>query len=85
MPERWLNPKTAPDTDFVPFGAGPRFCLGYQLALCEMKVFLATMARKIDYNLIKDHGGDVEWNPTMSVIPQPSDGVEISVREAVVT
>ena len=49
-----------------------------------MKVFLATMARKIDYNLIKDHDGEqVEWNPTMSVIPQPSDGVEISVREAV--
>lgn len=76
VPERWLDPKTTPDTDFVPFGAGPRFCLGYQLALCEMKVFLATMARKIDYNLIKDYDGEqVEWNPTMSVIPQPSDGV----------
>jgi cytochrome P450 len=83
VPERWLDPKTAPDTDFVPFGAGPRFCLGYQLALCEMKVFLATIARKIDYKLIKEYDGAVEWDTKMSVIPQPADGVEISVREVV--
>ena len=44
------------------------------------------MARTIDFNLIKDYdAGEVEWNPTMSVIPQPSDGVEISVREAVLS
>eukprot|EP00581_Thalassiosira_minuscula_P039987 CAMPEP_0184464176 /NCGR_PEP_ID=MMETSP0740-20130409/56008_1 /TAXON_ID=385413 /ORGANISM="Thalassiosira miniscula, Strain CCMP1093" /LENGTH=100 /DNA_ID=CAMNT_0026838637 /DNA_START=6 /DNA_END=304 /DNA_ORIENTATION=+ len=40
QPERWLDDETKP-TEYMPFGVGPRFCLGYNLAMAEMKVFLA--------------------------------------------
>ena len=46
VPERWLNPETTP-TDFIPFGAGPRYCLGANLATLEIKVFLAVFARRV--------------------------------------
>ena len=78
VPERWLDEKTRPDNDFVPFGAGPRFCLGYNLALVEMKVFLATLARKISFQL--DRQENIEWQTGMGVMAQPADGVMVSVK-----
>ncbi|GBP77547.1 Cytochrome P450 9e2 [Eumeta japonica] len=41
-PERFSeeNMKTAKSFTFMPFGVGPRNCIGYRFALLEMKVFL---------------------------------------------
>ena len=38
-PERWLGEFTRPSQDFMPFGAGPHYCLGVHLAFAEMKLF----------------------------------------------
>merc|ERR1712232_1331682 len=38
-----------PDSDwYVPYGFGPRYCLGKNLAQLEKNIFLATMVRKIE-------------------------------------
>jgi retinoid hydroxylase len=77
QPERWHEAETTP-SDYVPFGAGPRFCLGYNLAMMEMKVFLAVLARKAssfqltNYPPVPKH--PVKWNP-YTIIPRPKDGV----------
>ena len=34
---------------YVPYGCGPRHCLGRNLAQLEMKIFLATVARKLEF------------------------------------
>jgi cytochrome P450 len=73
--ERWLQPETKP-SDFIPFGAGPRYCLGYNLALLEMKVFLATLARRIDSYQLVNGDNKIKWNPA-TMIPKPIDGVLI--------
>ena len=77
QPERWLDPETTP-SDYIPFGAGPRFCLGYHLAMMEMKVFLATFARKVAaFELTNYPVGSkrtVKWNP-YTIMPRPKDGV----------
>lgn len=47
-PERWLADARCPAHDtraFVPFGAGPRFCPGRNLALLEIKSAIAMLAR----------------------------------------
>ena len=79
VPDRWLSPDTTP-TDFIPMGAGPRYCLGSNLAYAEMKIFLATMARTIDFKLVKEQE-PVEWKLT-SIIPKPKDGVVVEVVTA---
>jgi len=84
VPERWLDEATRPTTDFIPMGAGPRYCLGATLAYTEMKVFLAVLARKIDFSLANQNllaGQDVVWK-RMSIIPKPDDGVPIVVSKS---
>ena len=46
-PERWVDrkPKTY---EWIPFGGGIRRCLGAALAMAEMRVVLAEMARRLD-------------------------------------
>ena len=86
QPERWLDETTRPFNDFIPMGAGPRYCLGSTLAYTEMKVFLATLARRMDFGLADGNlksGEDVEWK-RMSIIPLPKDGVPIVVKPALV-
>ena len=53
-PGQWLNNETIPkDGDYMPFGCGPRYCLGATLAMIEKKIFLAAiMARKLDFSII---------------------------------
>lgn len=78
-PERWLDDKTKP-ADWMAFGVGPRYCLGANLALAEMKVFLALFAQRVDFNLTNTTADNVEWKK-LSIIPKPKDGALISVTD----
>ncbi|CAB9514925.1 hydroxyvitamin D-1 alpha hydroxylase, mitochondrial [Seminavis robusta] len=79
QPDRWIDPATTP-SDFVPFGAGPRFCLGYHLSMMEMKVFLAIFARSVTSFHLQNYSAEtkrpIKWNPS-TIIPRPTDGVEL--------
>jgi len=63
-PERWLKDDDTYETPngewYVPYGYGPRYCLGKNLAQLEMKIFLATMVRKIGF-------------PKLSMLPENYD------------
>lgn len=52
-PERFNeeNRKTRENVVFLPFGAGPRNCIGLRFALMEMKLFLSTILSK--YRFVK--------------------------------
>eukprot|EP00573_Skeletonema_grethae_P012391 CAMPEP_0201700108 /NCGR_PEP_ID=MMETSP0578-20130828/27028_1 /ASSEMBLY_ACC=CAM_ASM_000663 /TAXON_ID=267565 /ORGANISM="Skeletonema grethea, Strain CCMP 1804" /LENGTH=530 /DNA_ID=CAMNT_0048187059 /DNA_START=74 /DNA_END=1662 /DNA_ORIENTATION=+ len=78
-PERWLDDKTKP-TEYMPFGYGPRFCLGYNLAMAEMKVFLALLARRVDFNLVNMNQDNVTWKKA-SIIPKPADGAVVELAQ----
>eukprot|EP00562_Extubocellulus_spinifer_P024522 CAMPEP_0178675566 /NCGR_PEP_ID=MMETSP0698-20121128/35451_1 /TAXON_ID=265572 /ORGANISM="Extubocellulus spinifer, Strain CCMP396" /LENGTH=555 /DNA_ID=CAMNT_0020319747 /DNA_START=93 /DNA_END=1760 /DNA_ORIENTATION=+ len=81
-PDRWQNNATKPSA-WLPFGEGGRRCLGERLAMTEMKIFLATMARKVDYDLVNVGPGDkVKWKK-ISAMARPLDGVEIKPKKAV--
>ncbi len=52
-PERWLNGTTdgLPRCAYVPFGAGPRYCPGANLAFVELVLTTATVARRVRLRL----------------------------------
>ena len=79
-PERWLDDKTKP-TDYIPFSVGPRYCLGVNLALAEMKVFLALFVRRVEFDLTNTTPDNVEWK-NFSIIPKPRDGALITVSRS---
>src|SRR5205814_6300488 len=55
-PERW--DKTDPSyvepvpLSYLPFGAGPRRCIGFAFALTEIKVLLAEAVKTVDLELL---------------------------------
>jgi len=77
QPERWLKEQTKPTTEYMPFGAGVRFCPGYNLALAEMKIYLAVMARMADFTLVEKNKQQLKWKE--GVIMTPADGVMAKV------
>ena len=80
QPDRWLNEETIP-VEYMPLGAGPRYCLGATLAMTEMKVFLATLARNVDYRLAgaTAKGSDkLKWRRA-SFVPKERNGVLVNI------
>ena len=72
-PERWLSP---PETGqgghnpaaFMPFGAGPRFCPGSQLALLEIKAVISMLCR--NFSVVKaDAAGEVREHFAFTMMP----------------
>lgn len=52
-PERFLERKFSP-YEFIPFGGGPRRCIGAAFAMYELKIALATLLRRYEFRLVKD-------------------------------
>eukprot|EP00567_Pseudictyota_dubia_P002363 CAMPEP_0197464174 /NCGR_PEP_ID=MMETSP1175-20131217/63792_1 /TAXON_ID=1003142 /ORGANISM="Triceratium dubium, Strain CCMP147" /LENGTH=544 /DNA_ID=CAMNT_0043000119 /DNA_START=227 /DNA_END=1861 /DNA_ORIENTATION=+ len=77
-PGRWLDPARKP-AEFMGFGEGGRRCLGERLAYTEMKIFLATLARKMDFDLVASPEDEVLWNKD-AFMSRPIDGTEVIPR-----
>ncbi|DBB10930.1 hypothetical protein WJX82_007943 [Trebouxia sp. C0006] len=50
-PNRWLSEEGRRQGSWIPFGSGPRMCVGYVFALQEMKIMLAVLARGYDWQV----------------------------------
>ena len=75
-PERFLDPKTNDKmAAFLPFLAGSRLCLGYKLALAEMKTILAILVRRFKFEMIPG----VVIKRQMSVTMKPDRPLELRV------
>lgn|SRR5690606_3561579 len=51
-PERWMDSKLNTSLLWMPFGAGPRLCVGKNFSLLEQKVFLAKLLRNYKWELV---------------------------------
>ncbi|KAL7957986.1 putative cytochrome P450 [Trichoderma compactum] len=89
IPERWLdNPKTSRGDSlsryYVPFGKGPRMCIGINLAYVELHVALAMLFRRFKFELYETDISDVEIAHDFFV-PQPkldTKGMRVKVKFA---
>ena len=82
-PERFLPERSAERPKFVylPFGAGPRQCIGKQFALIEAQLILATLAQGYRLHLVPRHR--VEPWPLISLRPRFGMPMVIERRGAI--
>jgi cytochrome P450 len=69
-PERFASEQTAARLKFVyiPFGAGPRQCIGNQFAMIEARMIVATVAQRYRLRLVPGHR--VEPWPLITLRPR---------------
>jgi cytochrome P450 len=61
---------------FIPFGAGPRTCIGLSFALMEGPIVLATLLRRATFELVDPRGAEPEPSATL----RPRGGLPMRVR-----
>jgi len=78
LPERWTPAfeHSLPRHAYMPFGAGPRICIGNQFAMMEGHLLLAALAQRVTFELA----------PGQRIVPQPmitlrpKDGIKMIVH-----
>jgi cytochrome P450 len=77
-PDRFLpeNVASRPKHAYFPFGAGPRMCIGGELAMMEAVICLATIARRFRVQALPGH--QVEMEPLITL--RPKDGMPMTIR-----
>jgi cytochrome P450 len=76
-PERWAaGAPQPPKYAYLPFGGGPRVCLGNLFAMMEAQVILATMAQHVRLEPVA--AGLPVWEPLITL--RPKGAVEMRVR-----
>lgn len=75
-PERWLHGAKRPAHSYIPFGGGPRICLGANFAQAEMRVMLALLLRHYVWEL--EPGQNLSYRHIP--FPRPKSGVRVRFR-----
>src|SRR5581483_1140205 len=78
VPERFepAAEKALPRSAFLPFGGGARICIGNHFALMEGALILATLAQRVELEVLTE--GEVDAEPLMTL--RPRGGVRVRVR-----
>ena len=81
-PERFLGDaeKQLPRCAYMPFGAGPRVCIGNHFALMEGHVLLASLLKRLRFDLVSD--APVDLDPLVTLRPRGGVKMRVTVREA---
>ena len=77
-PERWLSEEAEriPTFAYLPFGAGPRVCIGQPLATLASVLFVSTIARRWRLDLVPGHSVE----PTAPLL-RPAQGIPMIARD----
>jgi cytochrome P450 len=80
-PERFTleREKRLPRYAFVPFGAGPRTCIGLHFAMMEGHLLLATLAQRVSFSLVP--GQTINPDPVHHLTLRPSGVVNVLVNK----
>ncbi|MBV9614828.1 MAG: cytochrome P450, partial [Ktedonobacteraceae bacterium] len=78
-PERFTpeREKQLPRYAFVPFGAGPRICIGMHFSMMEGHLLLATLAQRVSFSLVP--GQTIVPDPVHHLTLRPSSKVNVVV------
>ncbi len=79
-PERFTpeREKLLPRYAFVPFGAGPRICIGLYFSMMEGHLLLATLAQRVSFSLVPDQ--TITPDPVHHLTLRPTGKVNVIVK-----
>lgn len=79
-PERFFseNAKSFADQPYMPFGDGPRNCIGMRLGKMQVKIGLLMMLQKNSFHLPDGAKPELDISP-QQIAMTPSDGVKLKV------
>ncbi len=87
-PERFIPERFSPENEpnirhyaYLPFGGGPRVCIGNSFAVMEANLMLATIAQQ--YQLRLTPGQVVELDPLITLRPRNGLQMRVEQRESV--
>src|SRR6056297_137641 len=75
-PNRWANGAKPDRYAYLPFGDGPRICIGASFALQEAVIVLATLLGRFRFKSVKG----VDPDPVMIITLRPEGGVWLEVE-----
>jgi cytochrome P450 len=64
------------DAAWVPFGRGPRMCIGFALAQMELTLITARLAQRLELTATAPHPP----TPTGLIVSQPASGAPMHIR-----
>ncbi|MGV8989586.1 MAG: cytochrome P450 [Cypionkella sp.] len=76
-PDRFLDPKAIPRFAYLPFGDGPRVCIGASFALQEAVIILATLLARFRFSQVPGKAP----KPVMILTLRPEGGVWLAVEK----
>ncbi len=78
-PERWMGDleRKLPRFAYMPFGGGPRVCIGQRFAMMEAVLVLTTMAQRFSMEWLPDR----KVTPFPSITLRPQGGVWLKIKE----
>lgn len=76
-PDRFADPKAIDRFAYLPFGAGPRICIGASFALTEAVIILATLLARFRFARVPGR----EPKPVLILTLRPEGGVWLSVEQ----
>jgi cytochrome P450 len=83
-PERFDPDRFTPEAEaarprlaWMPFGAGPRVCIGAQFAMLEAQLLLAQIAQRFDFDPV----GDTPPRPSFMTALRPAEPVLLRLRQ----
>lgn len=76
LPERFDGKTEIDRYAYLPFGDGPRICIGMQFAMMEAKIVLSTLIDRFRFELIP---GQADPKPVMILTLRPDGGVPLNV------
>ncbi|HUR31022.1 MAG TPA: cytochrome P450 [Saprospiraceae bacterium] len=78
LPDRWLNVELNKEA-YMPFGAGPRMCIGEHFAMMEMQLIITAIINRWDIHL---KNGDVGEKPLITLRPDNAINISVTARSS---
>ncbi len=76
-PERFADEESMHKYQYLPFGSGPRVCVGNSFATMEMRLILATIMQQFTMQALSD--AHPEFEPKLTL--RPKGGMNLRIRQ----